>query len=102
VEWRRYSGTIESKKGQKKAIEEALREFSIAGFFVDAGTYLLIDGIYPDVTEELKELLGKLRQRKVKVVAKIQIGAAHIRDISEWAEETYTERYDARAACRNS
>ena len=102
MNWRRYSGTIEFRKGQKERIARALKDFPVPEFFVDAGTYFLIDGIYPDVTRELVATLERIRGHTSKV--KIQIGAAHIRDVVNWAEETYTHSHNNRkaAACTNT
>ena len=100
MNWRRYSGTIGFRKGQKERIAQALKDFPVPEFFVDAGTYFLIDGIYPDVTRELVTTLEKIRGDKIKV--KIQIGPAHIRDVANWAEETYTQFNDGHnRACGN-
>lgn len=93
MNWRRYSGIIEFRKGQKERIARILEDFPVPEFFVDAGTYFLIDGIYPDVTRELITTLEKMRARNVRV--KIQIGPAHIRDVVDWAEETYVQVHDA-------
>lgn len=82
------------------ARQQDLKDFLLSEFFVDAGTYFLIDGIYPDVTKELVTTSEKIRSNNIKV--KIQIGPAHIRDVSNWAEETYTQFDDRHNwACRN-
>ena len=100
MNWRRYSGIIEFRKGQKERIAQTLKDFPVPEFFVDAGTYFLIDGIYPDVTRELVTTLEKIRGDNIKV--KIQIGPAHIRDVANWAEETYTQFHDGHnRACGN-
>ena len=101
MNWRRYSGTIEFKRGQKEKIAQTLKDFPVPEFFVDAGTYFLIDGIYPDVTKELIATLKKIRGHNTKV--KVHIGPAHIRDVSDWAEETYSQFHDGHnRACTNT
>jgi fumarate hydratase class II len=39
------------------------------------------------VTQELKQLLEKLKEKKVGLKGGIRIGAAHIRDASNWVSE---------------
>lgn len=93
MNWRRYSGIVEFRKGQKERIVQALKAFPLPEFFVDAGTYFLIDGIYPDVTRELVATLERIHPHTSKV--KIQIGPAHIRDVVNWADETYTRSHNS-------
>ncbi|MFQ5929847.1 MAG: hypothetical protein ACE5MK_09105 [Acidobacteriota bacterium] len=88
--WLRYSGTIEFKKSQKKALQQAIREFPISEFFLDCGSYLLIDGIYPNVTDQLRKTLATLKEKQVRLKGKIQIGPAHIRDAPNWSSEEIT------------
>ena len=85
--WLRYSGIINVKKKDMKRVKVAVEGFPIPEFFVECEGFLLIDGIYPDVTRELRLVLQKLKEEKVGLKGGIQIGAAHIRDISDWAGE---------------
>ncbi len=87
MEWLRYSGIINVKKKDMKKVKEAVGGFPVPEFFVECEGFLLIDGIYPDVTHELRLVLQKLKEEKVGLKGGIQIGAAHIRDISDWAGE---------------
>jgi hypothetical protein len=101
MNWRRYSGIIEFRKGQKERTARILKDFPVPDFFVDAGSYYLIDGIYPDVTKELVATLERIQGHTGKV--KIQIAPAHIRDVAEWAEETYSQVHERRnRACANT
>ena len=85
--WLRYSGTIDVKKKDMKKVKEAIEGFPVPEFFLECEGFLLIDGIYPDVTRELKLLLERLKEKKVGLKGGIQIGAAHIRDVSDWTDE---------------
>jgi rubrerythrin len=85
--WLRYSGIIDVRKKHMRKVKEAIEEFSVPEFFLECQTFLLIDGIYPDVTQELKQLLETLKEKKVGLKGGIRIGAAHIRDASNWASE---------------
>lgn len=85
--WLRYSGIINVKKKDMKKVKEAVGGFPVPEFFVECEGFLLIDGIYLDVTRELRLVLQKLKEEKVGLKGGIQIGAAHIRDISDWAGE---------------
>lgn len=85
--WLRYSGIINVKKKQIRKVKEAIEAFPVPGFFLECESFLLIDGIYPDVTRELKLVLQKLKEKKVALKGAIQIGAAHIREVSNWASE---------------
>lgn len=85
--WLRYSGMIDVKKKDLKKVKEAVEGFPVPEFFLDCEGFLLIDGIYPDVTGELRLLVEKLKEKKVGLKGAIQIGAAHIRDVSDWADE---------------
>ncbi len=85
--WLRYSGIINVKKKEMKKVKEAVEGFPVPEFFLECEDFLLIDGIYPDVTRELRLLLERLKEKKVGLKGGIQIGAAHIRDISDWAGE---------------
>ena len=85
--WLRYSGIIDVKKKEMKKVKEAVEEFPVPELFLECEDFLLIDGIYPDVTRELRLLLERLKEKKVGLKGGIQIGAAHIRDISDWAGE---------------
>ena len=85
--WLRYSGTIDVKKKDIKKVKEAIEGFPVPEFFIECEGFLLIDGIYPDVTRELRLMLERLKEKKVGLKGGIQIGAAHIRDVSDWANE---------------
>ncbi len=87
MEWLRYSGIINVKKKDMKRVKVAEEGFPIPEFFLECEGFLLIDGIYPDVTRELRLVLQKLKEEKVGLKGGVQIGAAHIRDISDWAGE---------------
>lgn len=87
MNWLRYSGTIEFEERQKKALQQVIREFPVSEFFLDCGSYLLIDGTYPNVTDELKSTLATLRQKHVRLKGRIQIGPAHIRDVPNCSSE---------------
>ncbi len=87
MNWLRYSGTIEFEQRKRKVLQQVIREFPIAEFFLDCGSYLLIDGIYPDVTDELKKTLTTLKEHQVRLKGRIRIGPGHIRDIPNWSSE---------------
>lgn len=86
MQWRRYSGTVRFPRAEKKVLVDTLKSFSIPEFFVDCGDYLLIDGIYPDVTTELKNVLNRIEE-KAKPRVNIRVGPADIRDVPDWAIE---------------
>jgi hypothetical protein len=87
MQWLRYSGFIDVKKKHMRKVKNAIEDFPLPEFFVDCESFLLIDGIYPDLTQELRALLERLRERRVYLKGDIKIGPAHIRDVSSWASD---------------
>ncbi len=87
MQWLRYSGFIDVKKKHMRKVKGAIEDFPLPEFFLECESFLLIDGIYPDVTQELRQLLEKLKEKKVGLKGDIKIGPAHIRDSSNWVSE---------------
>ena len=85
--WLRYSGIIDVRKKHMRKIKEAIGVFPLREFFVECEGFLLIDGIYPDLTQELRAFLERLREKRVYLKGSIKIGPAHITDVSNWASE---------------
>lgn len=96
MRWLRYSGIIETEKSRMAILKEAVRDFPIREFFLECENYLLIDGIYPDVTEEVRLILKKLKEKRVRFSGKIRVGPAHIRDVPNWATEEISATADVR------
>lgn len=94
MSWLRYSGIVQTQKSRMGLLEEAVKDFPIREFFLECGNYLLIDGIYPDVTKELRLILGKLKEKRVPLRGKIRVGPAHIRDVPDWATEEISATAD--------
>jgi len=94
VSWLRYSGIIETQKSQMGLLKEAIKDFPIREFFLECENYLLIDGIYPDVTKEVRLILEKLKEKRVALSGTIRVGPAHIRDVPNWATEEISATAD--------
>jgi hypothetical protein len=75
-------------------LKEAIRDFPIREFFLECENYLLIDGIYPDVTRDVRLILQKLKEKRVAVSGAIRVGPAHIRDVPNWATEEISATLD--------
>lgn len=80
--WMRYNGLIKTKRRKKAALKEILSAIEAENFFIDCGDFLLVDGIFPDVTKELKAALEKAHTKRIPLRGKISIGPTEIREIA--------------------